>query len=367
MSDVCFSGGIGKLVDGVIGGNDRSWLGWSRSPVTVEFVFDLPRRFKAIEIYTINARIRSIDVQFDEQQPITHRPSSKPTPVSSLFVDRVELEPSGTTFVGQRLRIRFEFHDEVFLLTEIKFENEPASVTSTLNKSTRCPTGRCAVYTDKHALFARDDTSPLALVLDTTSSNSTLESSSLVIFTFEWLTVLIVGMFSFGFVVLGIVAVGHRRRRRRLRASHRRLRQNSHLYYKSSQMTATTSGSCASTSSEHDANTLPVGQRHNRPLVPNNYDDLTSEQQSMGSYIYPITSSTSLLQTTPPSSIFKVEQYAVIDGNYSSDAYQQWPTANVTAVRLRATRLTSLDRLVLVSSRHFIMLRWTSVRSLVSH
>jgi hypothetical protein len=93
-------------------------------------------------------------------------------------------------------------------------------------------------------------------------------------------------------------------------------------------MTTTTSGSCASTSSEHDGSTLPV-KKHSHLLLANNYDDVTSEQQSMGSYIYPITSTTSLLQTSPPSSLFKSEQYAVIDGNYSLNTYKQWPTNNV--------------------------------------
>jgi hypothetical protein len=48
-----------------------------------------------------------------------------------------------------------------------------------------------------------------------------------------------------------------------------------------------------------------------------NYDDMTS----MGSYIYPITSTTSLIHTSSPSSLFKSEQYAMIDGN--------WPMNNV--------------------------------------
>ncbi len=48
-----------------------------------------------------------------------------------------------------------------------------------------------------------------------------------------------------------------------------------------------------------------------------NYDDITS----MGSYIYPITSTTSLIHTSSPSSVFKSEQYAIIDGN--------WPMNNV--------------------------------------
>lgn len=94
-------------------------------------------------------------------------------------------------------------------------------------------------------------------------------------------------------------------------------------------MTTTTSGSCVSTSSEHGENTLPIKKFSNHFLLSNNYDDITSEQQSMGSYIYPITSTTSLLQTTPSVSLFKGEQYAVIDGNYSFNTYKQWSTNNV--------------------------------------
>lgn len=150
------------------------------------------------------------------------------------------------------------------------------------------------------------------------------ESSSLRPFTFEWLTIFIGSMLSFCFILTMIFGFYCLRRR-----SHHRLRQNRNLYYKSSQMTTTTSGSCVSTSSEHDGSTLPIN-KNNRLLIPNNYDDLTSEQQSMGSYVYPITSTTSLLHTSPPSSLFKGEQYAVIDGNYSFSTYKQWQANDVS-------------------------------------
>ena len=222
-------------------------------------------------------------------------------------------------FIGERVEIRFRFDEEILLLTEIKFDNEPvtnALFTSTLNTTTLCSTS--------------GERKPV----ETTTTNSTgLESSSLVIFTFEWLTIGLVGLFSFGFVLLFLVGLCHRRKRRR--SAHRRLRQNSHLFCKSSQMTTTTSGSCVSTSSEHEANTLPISQMSNQRLLTNHYDDMTSEQQSMGSYIYPITSSTSLLQTTPSASLFKGEQYAVIDGNYSLDPYKHWSTSNVSQLNRR--------------------------------
>ena len=71
----------------------------------------------------------------------------------------------------------------------------------------------------------------------------------------------------------------------------------------------------------------------------------------MGSYIYPITSTTSLLQTNSPSSLFKGEQYAVIDGNYSSNTYKQWPTNNVKEKMKVDRYLICLN----FSFRHFIM------------
>ncbi len=45
----------------------------------------------------------------------------------------------------------------------------------------------------------------------------------------------------------------------------------------------------------------------------------------MGSYIYPITSTTSLIHTSSPSSLFKSEQYVIIDRN--------WPINNVKKIK----------------------------------
>lgn len=142
----------------------------------------------------------------------------------------------------------------------------------------------------------------------------------------QWLIVLVGFILSFCLITLLIYGFHHIRRRRR--RFHHRLRRHGNLYYKSSQMTTTTSGSCVSTSSENDASTLPI-IKNNHLCAPNNYEDITSEQQSMASYIYPITSTTSLLHTSPLSSLFKGEQYAVIDENYSSSNYNPWPANNV--------------------------------------
>ncbi|CAF3483728.1 unnamed protein product [Rotaria socialis] len=299
--DNTYDGGIGKLVDGIFGGVDDYWLGWHQSPASIEFNFDISRQFKTIEIYTMNQKYHSIHIRFDNHLSIEHYASPKESSLSTVFVDTIHLMKYGNTFIGKRIEIMFEFDNALFL-TEITFENEPAILLNTtfeINNTTSC------------SIVTKD---------------STFQSSSLTIFTFEWLTILIGSILSFCLIVLFIF--GFYRLHRRRRRLHHRLRQNRNLYYKSSQMTTTTtSGSCVSTSSEHDGSTLPIN-KINHLLTPNNYDDITSEQQSMASYIYPITSTTSLLHTSPPASIFKGEQYAVIDGNYSFNNYNRWPTNN---------------------------------------
>ena len=67
--------------------------------------------------------------------------------------------------------------------------------------------------------------------------------------------------------------------------------------------------------------TTSINHEKNHSKKPFNYDDM----MSMGSYIYPITSSTSLLQRSSSSSQMKSEQYAIIDGNSSI----HWPIKNV--------------------------------------
>ncbi|CAF0731409.1 unnamed protein product [Adineta steineri] len=297
--------GIGKLVDGIIGGNDFSWLSWNKSPVSIEFHFDISRHFKTIQIYTMNNKYESVQIKFDNNLTIKHHIAPIESSVSTIYVDTIQLIKYDNIFLGKQIEFLFEFNNnQLLFLTEITFINEPAillNTSSIINNTTNC-----------------------SILMN--NNNSTFENSSLIIFKFEWLTIFIISIILFSFILLLIFGFY----RIRCRSSHHRLRQNSNLYYKSSQMTTTTSGSCESTSSVHDANTLPVKKKNHLLLSSssNNYDDVTSEQQSMGSYIYPITSTTSLLQTTPSSSLFKGEQYAVIDGNYSSNTYKQWSTNN---------------------------------------
>lgn len=119
------------------------------------------------------------------------------------------------------------------------------------------------------------------------SSSSTTTAT---IIPLEWLTTLIFSILFLCFILLLILLIF------RIRHSHQR--KDTNLYYKCSQ----------STSAAHD---LSVENYQNQSTSKNNYDDLTS----IGSYIYPITSTTSLLHTSSPSSLMKSEQYAIIDGN----------------------------------------------------
>ncbi len=116
-------------------------------------------------------------------------------------------------------------------------------------------------------------------------------STLLSIFPLEWLTIIIIFMLILCFIFLFILLI--------FRLHYCRLHKKNNLYYKCSELTNTTNAS----SIENERNQV------NKKL---NYDDMTS----MGSYIYPITSTTSLIHTSSPSSLFKSEQYAIIDGNW---------------------------------------------------
>jgi hypothetical protein len=113
----------------------------------------------------------------------------------------------------------------------------------------------------------------------------------------EWLTIIIIFILFLCFIFLFILLI--------IRFRHCHLRKKTNLYYKCSQLTNTTNSS----SNENNPKEL------NKKI---NYDDMTS----MGSYIYPITSTTSLMHTSSPSSLFKSEQYAIIDGNVKKQNFQ---------------------------------------------
>lgn len=127
----------------------------------------------------------------------------------------------------------------------------------------------------------------------TYSLPSTSSSSTSTIFPFEWFTISIILSFLLCFICLLILLI--------FRIRHCYLQKNLDVYYKCSQT--------------NDTSVQSTEQRN-----PINYDDMTS----MGSYIYPITSTTSLLHTSSPSSFFKSEQYAMIDGNWSMNNVRRY-------------------------------------------
>jgi hypothetical protein len=138
-------GGIGKLVDGIIGGDDNYWVGWNKSPVSIEFNFDISRHFKTIRIYTMSNKYQSIVIKFDDHLSIKHHASLIESSLSTVFIDTIQLIKYGNMFIGKRIEILFEFNNELLLLTEITFDNEPAMFVNTtlgVNNTTNCPIGK---------------------------------------------------------------------------------------------------------------------------------------------------------------------------------------------------------------------------------
>ena len=145
LIDEMILGGIGKLVDGVIGNDENSSLSWNQSPASFEFHFDVQRHFKAIQIHTMSKHYQSIEIKFDDIPPIKHYASPMESSVSNVFVDTIQLMKYGNIFIGKRVEIVFEFNNEVLRLAEITFDNELATfanATAAVNHTTNCSIGR---------------------------------------------------------------------------------------------------------------------------------------------------------------------------------------------------------------------------------
>ncbi|CAF3405363.1 unnamed protein product [Rotaria socialis] len=281
--DNVYDGGVGKLIDGIIGDNEDSRLSWNKSPVLVQFHFDTYYHFKTIRIYSVNNKYRSVQIKIDNNLPMRHKLS---TSLSKTFADTIHLNQSKIVNIGKRVELLFEFDNGLLSLTEITFDNEPTilySTTSTSVTTTNCPLACSALNNKITLLSSSSSSSSSSLSLSSSSSSST-------IIPLEWLTILIFSTLSLCFILLFTLVII------RIRNCH--LRKNSNPYYKCSRLTSTANGSS-------------VENNQNQSTRKINYDDLTS----IGSYIYPITSTTSLLHTSSPSSLFKSEQYAIIDAN----------------------------------------------------
>jgi hypothetical protein len=91
----------------------------------------------------MNNKYQSIFIKFDNNQTIKHQTS--PIESSPIFIDTIQLIKYGNMFIGKRVEIIFEFNNELLLLTEITFDNEPAIFSNTtlgLNNTTNCPIGK---------------------------------------------------------------------------------------------------------------------------------------------------------------------------------------------------------------------------------
>ncbi|CAF1445603.1 unnamed protein product [Adineta steineri] len=285
--DNIYDGGLGKLSDGIIGSDENTWIAWNKSPISIQFNFDTFRQFKIIRIYSMNNKYRSIQIKFDNNPPIIHKISSISTLLSTVFVDTIQLTDYNTITIAKKIEILFEFDNEFLFLTEIKFENEPTMIVDTTVTSittTTCETP-CQISHNNLTLIS--------------SSSPPLSSSSSSIYTFEWLTILIISILCLCFLLLFILII--------LRIRHRYLHKKANLYYKCSQLINSTNDSSTEKS-------------QNQTLRKNNYDDI----KPIDSYLYPITSTSSLLHPSSPSSLLKSEQYAVIDGN----TYSHLPSNN---------------------------------------
>ena len=133
--------GIGKLTDGIIGGNEKTCLVWNKSPVSIRFQFDTTRHFKTIRIYSMNNQYRSLEIQFDHSSPIKHSISPMATSLSTVFVDTIDLNKSEQIFIAKEVQIRFQFDNGLLFLTEITFDNQPTMMVNTTLTNNNCPIG----------------------------------------------------------------------------------------------------------------------------------------------------------------------------------------------------------------------------------
>ncbi|CAF1154867.1 unnamed protein product, partial [Didymodactylos carnosus] len=305
-SNALWFGGIGKLVDGQIGEINVSnkqlssgWIGWNRhqigSFIVLQFYFDVSRHFKSINIYShsqssslpyqsIHITMYKLSNDLQESNDFvqwTHVPSSS----SSLKKEGITIDTimcKTTVPLASKIDLKFQLTDDNdwLFLTEITFDNSINTITTAIKNLTSLCKDACVS------------------VISNNQTNSLQQSSSAkptTLFGIEW-----IALVSCGIIVCFILLI--------LLTFLRFYLLNRKSYCKSQQVQR-------STLKELEALT------ENQAI--NTYDDVSSDiitlpssikTQSMGSYIYPITSTTSVgshflsSQNNSPK-----ENYAVID------------------------------------------------------
>ncbi len=93
----------------------------------------------------MNNKYQLINIKFDDNRSIKHHSSPIKSSISTIFVDTIQLNKYGNIFLGKQIEIIFEFNNELLLLTEITFNNEPAMFINTtlgFNNTTNCSIGK---------------------------------------------------------------------------------------------------------------------------------------------------------------------------------------------------------------------------------
>ncbi|KAL2084022.1 hypothetical protein ACEWY4_019540 [Coilia grayii] len=144
-------GGLGQLVDGVLGGDDfteskelRVWpgydyLGWSREAlgqgsVDIEFHFEKTRTFHTMQVHSNNRHTQGVRV-FSKVECVFKRTLLQPwsSPPLTLLVPLADLKDPSSRPISlplggrpaQILRCQFFFADHWLLISEISFYSEP--------------------------------------------------------------------------------------------------------------------------------------------------------------------------------------------------------------------------------------------------
>jgi len=93
----------------------------------------------------LNNKYQLINIKFDDNRSIKHHSSPIKSSISTIFIDTIQLNKYGNIFLGKQIEIIFEFNNELLLLTEITFNNEPAMFINTtlgFNNTTNCSIGK---------------------------------------------------------------------------------------------------------------------------------------------------------------------------------------------------------------------------------